>query len=194
MCSRCRIELLAGVVMFGAMLAGCHHASPTATVTGESPDRSIIASALVPGLSHSASSSDPHAAQYLDNAQAVADGKRLYNQYNCVGCHSNGGGGMGPALMDDQWIYGDRLEQIHQTLVEGRPNGMPSWGGKIPDPQLWELAAYVRSMSLPETIAANTGPTPSQTPAPVPRTVEQDAGWTPPPGTTNNYTDVTKGP
>ena len=39
---------------------------------------------------------------------------------------------MGPSLMDDEWIYGDRLEQIHQTLVEGRPNGMPSWGGKIP--------------------------------------------------------------
>jgi len=38
--------------------------------------------------------------------------------------------------MDDEWIYGSRLEQIHQTLVEGRPNGMPAWGGKVPDEQL----------------------------------------------------------
>ena len=76
---------------------------------------------------------------------------------------------MGPALMDDEWIYGGRLEQIHQTLVEGRPNGMPAWGGKIPDDQLWQIAAYVRSMSLPATLAAQNGPTPSQSPAPVRR-------------------------
>jgi len=190
MCSHYRIELAACL----AMVAGCQHASNGAAVTTQSTDNGVIASALVPGYVHGAASSDPHAAPYYDNAQAVVEGKRLFNQYNCVGCHSNGGGGMGPDLMDNQWIYGDRLEQIHQTLVEGRPNGMPSWGGKIPDPQLWALAAYVRSMSLPQTIAANTGPTPSQTPAVVPHEVADDAGWSPPPGTTNDYTDVTKGP
>ncbi|MBV8347229.1 MAG: c-type cytochrome, partial [Mycolicibacterium sp.] len=130
------------------LLAGCHHgsqATAVAAVTTEATDKGVIASALVPGLIHGAATSDPRAAQYYENAQAVTEGKRLFSQYNCVGCHSNGGGGMGPDLMDNQWIYGDRLEQIHQTLVEGRPNGMPAWGGKIPDPQLWALAAYVRS-------------------------------------------------
>jgi mono/diheme cytochrome c family protein len=38
---------------------------------------------------------DPRAAQYYDNADAVNTGKRLFQQYNCSGCHSNGGGGMG---------------------------------------------------------------------------------------------------
>ncbi|MBV9841926.1 MAG: c-type cytochrome, partial [Sphingomonadaceae bacterium] len=120
--------------------------------------------------------------------------KRLYNQYNCVGCHSNGGGGMAPSLMDDQWIYGGRLEQIHQTLVEGRPNGMPAWGGKIPDDQLWEISAYVRSLSLPQTIAASRDNTPGQNPAPVPRAADEHAGWSPPPQTTNDYTSTTMGP
>ena len=32
-------------------------------------------------------------------------------------------------------------------IVEGRPNGMPSFRGKIPDQQIWQLAAYVRAMS-----------------------------------------------
>jgi cytochrome c oxidase cbb3-type subunit 3 len=137
---------------------------------------------------------DPRAAPYYDNAAAVVTGKRLYAQYNCSGCHSNGGGGMGPALMDGQWIYGSRLEQIHQTLVEGRPNGMPTWGGKIPDEQLWQISAYVRSMSLPETLAAQNGPTPSQSPAPVPRSVDQNAGWSPVEGTTNNYGSTLAGP
>jgi len=128
------------------------------------------------------------------NAYDISEGKRLFSQWNCAGCHSHGGGGMGPPLMDNEWIYGGRLEQIHQTLVEGRPNGMPTWGGKIPDEQLWQISAYVRSMSLPATLAAQYGPTPSQAPAPVPRAADQDSGWSPPEGTTNDYTTTLEGP
>jgi cytochrome c oxidase cbb3-type subunit III len=38
---------------------------------------------------------------YDDNAYAISEGKRLYVWFNCVGCHFHGGGGIGPALMDD---------------------------------------------------------------------------------------------
>jgi cytochrome c oxidase cbb3-type subunit 3 len=57
--------------------------------------------------------------------------------------------------MDAEWIYGSRPEQIYSDIVQGRPNGMPSFSGKIPDYQVWELVAYVRSMSgqLPEDVA-----------------------------------------
>jgi cytochrome c oxidase cbb3-type subunit III len=85
--------------------------------------------------------------KYESNAQALADGKRLFSAFNCVGCHANGGGGMGPALMDDKWIYGSNPEQIYATITQGRPNGMPSFGGKVPEYQVWQLAAYVRSIS-----------------------------------------------
>jgi cytochrome c oxidase cbb3-type subunit 3 len=84
---------------------------------------------------------------YEENAYAMSEGKRLYQQFNCVGCHANGGGDKGPALMDDKWIYGSAPEQIHETIVEGRPNGMPSFRNKIPDYEVWQIAAYVRSMS-----------------------------------------------
>jgi cytochrome c oxidase cbb3-type subunit III len=33
---------------------------------------------------------------YGYNAHAISEGKRLFTWYNCVGCHANGGGGMGP--------------------------------------------------------------------------------------------------
>jgi len=66
---------------------------------------------------------------------------------NCVGCHSHGGGGMGPTLMDSQWRYGGSIPQIAATIVEGRPNGMPSFRGKLTDDQVWKLAAYVSSLS-----------------------------------------------
>ena len=81
------------------------------------------------------------------NAYAVAEGQRLFSWYNCVGCHAHGGGGMGPPLMDERWRYGSDPEQIFATIVEGRPNGMPSFRGKIPEYQVWQLVAYVQAMS-----------------------------------------------
>jgi cytochrome c oxidase cbb3-type subunit III len=85
--------------------------------------------------------------EYEENAYALNEGKRLFGWYNCSGCHANGGGGMGPPLMDDRWIYGGEPAQIFKTIVEGRPSGMPSFRGKIPDHEVWKLAAYVRSLS-----------------------------------------------
>jgi cytochrome c oxidase cbb3-type subunit 3 len=82
-----------------------------------------------------------------ENAYAVAQGKRLFSWYNCVGCHAHGGGGSGPALMDDKWLYGAEPGNIFQTIVAGRPNGMPAFGNLIPESQVWQLVAYVRSMS-----------------------------------------------
>jgi cytochrome c oxidase cbb3-type subunit 3 len=92
---------------------------------------------------------------YDNNAWGVSEGERLYNAFNCVGCHSHGGGGMGPALMDDKWIYGSSPQNIFSTIVEGRPNGMPSFRGRLTNQQIWQLVAYVRSMSgqLPKDVS-----------------------------------------
>jgi cytochrome c oxidase cbb3-type subunit 3 len=182
---------------FAAMVllaAGCNKSSEDGLPSELAKNGGVIDTALTPGSGQSLVTHDPRADAYYNNAEAVTTGKALFNQYNCSGCHSNGGGGMGPPLMDGAWIYGSRLEQIHQTLVEGRPNGMPAWGNKIPDPQLWQIAAYVRSMSLPETLAAETGNTPSQSPAPVPKEVDDNAGWAPRADTTTDYGTTTKGP
>ena len=90
-----------------------------------------------------------------ESAWAVSEGKRLFTAYNCAGCHANGGGGMGPPLMDEKWIYGSQPANVYATIVEGRPNGMPSFRHKIPDEQVWQIAAYVRSLSgqLPKDIS-----------------------------------------
>ena len=84
---------------------------------------------------------------FHNNAYALTEGKRLYSAYNCVGCHAQGGGAIGPALMDHRWIYGSRPEQIFSTIVQGRPNGMPAFGGRIPEQELWQIVAYVESLS-----------------------------------------------
>jgi cytochrome c oxidase cbb3-type subunit 3 len=90
---------------------------------------------------------EPYGQTYPDNAQALSDGNNLYESYNCSGCHAHGGGGIGPPLMDPHWFYGSQPHQVYTSIVQGRPNGMPSFRGRIPDYQVWELVAYVRSLS-----------------------------------------------
>ena len=48
--------------------------------------------------------------------------------------------------MDDKWIYGGSIQQIYSTIRDGRRNGMPAWKHRLTDQQIWQLAAYVRSM------------------------------------------------
>ena len=155
--------------------------------------RYVVDTALTPGVGHTAYTIDPRAAPYYDNPEAVQIGKALFYSMNCAGCHSNGGGGMGPSLMGGHLKYGGRLEQIRQTIADGRPNGMPSWAARLSEADMWELAAYVRSMSLPATLAAQGSGNPSQSPAPVPRSVDEDPGWSAPAGTTDNYSTTLEG-
>jgi cytochrome c oxidase cbb3-type subunit 3 len=91
------------------------------------------------------------------NAYEVSQGRTLYKWFNCVGCHAQGGGAIGPALMDEKWIYGSKPDEIFKTIMDGRPNGMPSFRGRIPEAQAWQIVAYVRSMSglLPANVAPN---------------------------------------
>jgi len=81
--------------------------------------------------------------RYEENAYHLSEGKRLYSWFNCNGCHANGGGGSGPALMDARWKYGGDLVDIAASIRDGRPNGMPAFGEIIPAEQIWQVAAYV---------------------------------------------------
>jgi cytochrome c oxidase cbb3-type subunit 3 len=125
---------------------------------------------VVSGL-HAGGSPQPPPAykEYEESSYHVSQGQQLFSAMNCVGCHANGGGGIGPPLMDDVWIYGSEPQNIYATIVEGRPNGMPSFRGKIPEQQVWELVAYVRSMSgllrqdVPSARSDHMSPYPSAT-------------------------------
>jgi cytochrome c oxidase cbb3-type subunit III len=96
--------------------------------------------------------------------QAATRGMQDFNQFNCVGCHAgNGGGGMGPALSEGQFIYGSSPANLFLSIYQGRPNGMPAWGELLPESTIWELVAYVQSIAHPPSAAF--GRTISRTPA-----------------------------
>ena len=83
---------------------------------------------------------DPIGTRFEGNKSAIAAGKELFGQMNCTGCHFNGGGGMGPALMSGHWRYGGRIDQIYASIAQGRPNGMP-WSERKPAALEVEISA-----------------------------------------------------
>jgi cytochrome c oxidase cbb3-type subunit III len=84
---------------------------------------------------------------YAEEPGALSDGRQLYLAFNCAGCHgAAGGGGIGPPLADDQWIYGGSDANIYATIIQGRPNGMPAFGQAMAGEAIWKVAAYVKSL------------------------------------------------
>jgi cytochrome c oxidase cbb3-type subunit 3 len=149
MSSRCRersrVAALAALTLIAALVAGCERESrqfdppaPGAVLARDRPTAMLVS-------------------RYERNAHALAAGKRLYTWFNCAGCHAAGGGGAGPALMDDVWIYGGDADAIVASIAKGRPNGMPAFGARLSNDQVWQLAADVRSTSglAPQDAAPN---------------------------------------
>jgi cytochrome c oxidase cbb3-type subunit 3 len=137
--------LLVGALAVALATAACQREERDfATVPPGASDETIVrTSALHAGPP----SPEPTANTYQDNAWAIGEGQRLYTQMNCAGCHApGGGGGIGPALTDDDWIYGSDPENIFDTIVKGRPNGMPSYRGRMGNSEIWKLTAYVRTL------------------------------------------------
>lgn len=78
---------------------------------------------------------------------AIEEGRFLYIRMNCAYCHGfTGKGGMGPDLTDPHWRYGASDVDIFSSIYRGRGQGMPAWGPLLPENQIWELVAYVRSL------------------------------------------------
>jgi len=89
---------------------------------------------------------------------SLAGGEAAFGD-NCAPCHGRGAqGGAGyPNLNDDNWLWGGRLEDIHQTLKVGirsthpdtRDNQMPAFGrdGILEPSQITDVAEFVLSIS-----------------------------------------------
>ena len=78
---------------------------------------------------------------------AIEAGHKLFAMYNCSGCHGeHAGGGMGPSLRDKAWIYGKDDAHIFDSIVEGRAHGMPAWGDRVPEEQVWKIVSYLESL------------------------------------------------
>ena len=101
---------------------------------------------------------------YTDNAEAIAQGKKLYFGKSCNGCHGGGGGGgMCPPLTNTVWVYGDTDDTLFRLIAlgsqdlqkqgyvrkgsEGVVGPMPPFGELIDnDQEIWKMIAWIRTV------------------------------------------------
>ncbi|HET9598200.1 MAG TPA: c-type cytochrome, partial [Anaeromyxobacteraceae bacterium] len=88
-----------------------------------------------------------HKNKYTGDKAAAEQGRALYLQYGCSGCHGvGGGGGMAPPITDDQWKFGSDDETLFKLIKGQLPDQtMPRVYAEMPEDDVWKILAYVRS-------------------------------------------------
>jgi mono/diheme cytochrome c family protein len=84
---------------------------------------------------------------YHDQADAIAAGRRIFVD-RCSHCHGESAEGTKkhPSLKSERVQHQASEGDLHWLLVNGNMRkGMPSWA-KLPDPQLWQVITYVKSL------------------------------------------------
>jgi cytochrome c oxidase cbb3-type subunit III len=78
--------------------------------------------------------------------EAIAAGEEIFAK-NCAACHAvDLTGGIGPNLIDSEWIHGGSYEEVRTTIEIGVPEkAMPTWGPILGPKRTAEVAAFVVS-------------------------------------------------
>ncbi len=100
---------------------------------------------------------------FIGNAQAIAEGQKLFSGAGCPGCHGGGGGGgICPPLIDGVWIYGGNNDTLFRLIALGSVDlqkqgysriaienvvaPMPSFGAIVPKPDdILKIIAWIKS-------------------------------------------------
>ncbi|MFK7751608.1 MAG: cytochrome-c oxidase, cbb3-type subunit III [Sedimentitalea sp.] len=104
------------------------------------------------------------------NSYAVLAGASVYRTW-CTQCHGSGAAGAKgyPNLLDDDWLWGGDIENIHLTIAHGirneddddaRYSEMPAYGEIFEPEEIAQVANYVLTLSggtAPEPALAEAG-------------------------------------
>jgi len=88
---------------------------------------------------------DPELKNFAESAA-----KAVYGD-NCAACHGGGGEGakgLFPVLADDDWLYGGAIDNIVESISEGRMGNMMAFGDMLEPEQVETLADFV--IALPK--------------------------------------------
>ena len=139
------------VVVSASLIAAACGRPPGEMAPSTSPPTLNAAVGPVPGPGDAG----PHPQNpYAGDRGAMGQGRRLFTRMNCSGCHGDyAGGGMGPSLRDQDWIYGYSDAQIFDSIAHGRGYGMPSWGTKLNADEIWKLVSYIKTLRTPNEVS-----------------------------------------
>jgi cytochrome c(L) len=85
---------------------------------------------------------------YTGDPAAIEEGRRLWRKTGCYSCHGGvAEGGVGPSLIDDEWIYVPTDKTLYKAISEGRRGTvMVAWSKELDPEQIWKVIAYIRSL------------------------------------------------
>jgi cytochrome c(L) len=85
---------------------------------------------------------------YTGDPKAIEEGKALFLEVGCIGCHGHEAeGATGPSLTDDQWRYVPTDETLYRAISNGRAGTlMPPWKDKLSPDEIWKVIAFIRSL------------------------------------------------
>jgi mxaJ protein len=136
---RRQAEILAILEEYGVPLVPAAGGSVSAGQSAE-PEPAAAAPAPAPGPRN------PN--PFTGNADMAAEGRTLYFQVGCQGCHGGGGGGgMATSVIDDAWTFGSDDDVLFR-LVKGEipEQTMPTVYSVLEDEEVWKILAFIRSV------------------------------------------------
>lgn len=87
---------------------------------------------------------------------SIKQGEALYKQY-CVTCHALDGSGKTDmtemldvppqTFQDNEWKYGSSDGELFTVIRDGGQNGMQGFAGKMPEPRMWHIVNYLRTLA-----------------------------------------------
>ena len=176
---RCSIAILCAFIVFSACNRSGGAPGDTTNATSISTEQPAVSHVYVAGDSLRLIAHDENLPAgfpasvkplliknpYEGDKAAIGTGGKLFVVYNCLDCHgADGSGAMGPSFQDGRWHFGGAPGEVFESIYQGRPDGMPAWGGRISNDQIWMLTAYVRSLSSKDLSTENfTGKTVERT-------------------------------
>lgn len=88
---------------------------------------------------------------FTGNPDAIKEGRQLYLQTGCPGCHGSGGGGAmagATPLLGGRWKFGGDDETLFKVIKGTYPGQtMPAvFGAVLKDEQIWKIIAWIRSV------------------------------------------------
>ena len=107
------------------------------------------AGAAPPASAASASAPAPRRLNpFTGNADMAAEGRALYFEVGCQGCHGGGGGGgMATSVIDDAWVFGSDDEALFRLIKGEMPDQtMPTVYSVLEDDEVWKILAFIRSV------------------------------------------------
>jgi cytochrome c(L) len=91
-------------------------------------------------------SADEPTNPFAGNADAAAEGKRLFLKTGCYSCHGHEAeGAVGPDLTDDEWIYKPTDSMIFNTIAKGRRGTvMAPFSDQLTPEEIWKVVEFLR--------------------------------------------------